>query len=122
MHEYSLTRQIVSIVNRAAAQNGATRVTQVRLVVGEGGGIVPESVQLYFDQIARGTPAEGAALHVRLVPPEMRCPVCERNFVRPLFSFACPVCGTLGNPTDIGTEFYVEGVELEMAEPPAMKG
>jgi hydrogenase nickel incorporation protein HypA/HybF len=114
MHEYSLTRQIVRIANRAAEENGALRVTQVRLVVGAGSGIIPESVQLYFNQIAHGTPAEGAVVNVRLVPPEMCCPACERNFIRPRFSFACPRCGTLGNPTEIGNEFYVEGVELEM--------
>ena len=114
MHEYSLTRQIVRIACRAAEENAARRVAQVRLVVGGGSGIVPESVQLYFDQIARGTLAEGAVLSVRLVPPQMRCPVCEQNFERPRFSFACPRCGALGNPTDIGTEFYVEGVELEI--------
>jgi len=115
MHEYSLTRQIVRIVCRAAEENAAQRVSQVRLVVGGGSGIIPESVQLYFDQLARGTLAEGAVLQVRLVPPQMRCPVCGRNFERPRFSFACPQCGALGNPTEIGTEFYVEGVELEIS-------
>ena len=116
MHEFSLTKRIVSLANHAAMENGAARVTKVRLVVGEGSGIVPESVQLYFDQIAQGTPAQGAALSVRLVKPEMRCPACQRNYVRPPFSFACPVCGTLGNPTEIGSEFYVESVELEIAD------
>jgi hydrogenase nickel incorporation protein HypA/HybF len=117
MHEFSLTKRIVALVNRSAMNNGAARVTKVRLVVGEGSGIVPESVQLYFDQIAQGTPAQGAALSVRLVKPEMRCPACDRNFVRPPFSFACPVCGTLGNPTGVGSEFYVESVELETGDP-----
>jgi hydrogenase nickel incorporation protein HypA/HybF len=117
MHEFSLTKRIVNLANRAAMDNGAARVTKVRLVVGEGSGIAPESVQLYFDQIAQGTPAQGAVLSVRLVQPEMRCPACDRNFVRPPFSFACPVCGTLGNPTGIGSEFYVESVELETGDP-----
>ena len=113
MHEYSLTRQIVKIVNRTAMEHGAKRIAAVRLVVGESSGIIPESVQLYFDMIARGTPAEGAKLQVRTVQPLMICPACNRNFVRPRFSFACPDCGTLGHPTEIGNEFYVEGVELE---------
>jgi len=122
MHEYSLTRQIVKIVNRAAAEHATRRVTQVRLVVGTDSGIQPDSVQLYYNQIARGTPAEGAALNVRLVPVEMYCSVCSRNFVRPRFSFACPVCGALGSPTDVGTECYVEGVELETDDPSGVKG
>ncbi len=118
MHEYALTRQIVKIVLRAAEAHGAKRITQVRLVLGEGSGIIPESVQMYFDQIARGTIAEGAQIAARLVKPEMRCPECQTNFIRPRFSFACPVCGALGSPTEIGNEFYVEGVELETDETP----
>lgn len=113
MHEYSLTKQIVAIVNRAASEHGASRVLTVRLVVGESSGIIPGSVQEYFSRIAEGTAAEGATLRVRLVPPQMRCPACNRNFLRPRFSFACPDCGALGQPTDIGNEFYVESVELE---------
>ena len=117
MHEYALTRQIVKIVLRAAETHHAARVTHVRLVLGETSGIIPESVQMYFDLIASGTVAEGAQITARLVPPEMRCPLCRVNFIRPRFSFACPVCGALGNPTEVGNEFYVEGVELETDEP-----
>jgi len=122
MHEYSLTKQIVKIVNRAASEHNAKRVTQVRLVMGASGGIIPESVQMYFDQIAQGTLAEGAQLTLRLVAPQMHCPVCNQNFTRPRFSFECPICGTLGSPTDIGNEFYVEGIELETDEPSIRKG
>lgn len=113
MHEYGLTKQIVHIVNDAAHRHGAAKVNTVHLVVGENTGIIPESVQMYFDMIAKDTKAQGARLDVRLIKAEMRCPLCGKNFQRPLFSFACPDCGTLGAPTDIGNEFYVESVELE---------
>jgi len=113
MHEYSLTKQIVKIVNNAALSNNAKKVNSVNVVMGESSGIIPDSVQLYYDMIAQGTPAEGAKLSVRVVKTQMRCPACGKNFTRPRFSFECPDCGTLGNPTGIGSEFYVESVELE---------
>jgi hydrogenase nickel incorporation protein HypA/HybF len=113
VHEYALTQRIVAIVNETALAHGAKRVNAVHLVVGENTGIIPDSVQMYFDMIAEGTGAKGARLTVRSIRAEMRCPVCEQNFVRPRFSFACPVCGTLGSPTEIGNECYVESVELE---------
>ncbi|MEA5013261.1 MAG: hydrogenase maturation nickel metallochaperone HypA [Candidatus Limiplasma sp.] len=113
MHEYGLTKGIVQVMLKAAQEHGAVKVTGARLVVGENTSIIPGSVQLYFDQIAKGTKAEGAVLDVRTVKAEMRCPHCQKNFVRPRFSFACPICGALGNPTEIGNEFYVESVELE---------
>lgn len=113
MHEYPLTERIVNIANDTARRHGACRVLAVSLVIGETSGIIPDSVQLYFDLIAEGTPAEGAELRVRQVKPEMHCPKCNANFIRPRFSFACPSCGTLGSPTDVGKEFYVESVDLE---------
>ncbi len=114
MHEYSLTKQIVKIVNNTALNNDAGKVNSVRLVIGESSGIIPDSVQLYFDMIAQGTPAEGAQLVISCIASQMHCPNCDKNFIRPRFSFECPDCGTLGNPTDIGNEFYVESVELEI--------
>lgn len=116
MHEYAQTKQAVHIVNQAALAHGAKKVTAAFLVIGENTGIIPDSLQFYFDMIARGTPAQGATLHVRTVPAEMRCPQCDENFQRPRFSFACPRCGALGRPTDIGNECYVESVELECEE------
>ena len=113
MHEYPLTQRIVEIAVREAEKAGARRVVTVRLVIGEASGVIAESVQLYFDLIAEGTAAEGATLLVTPVRPEMRCPACNKSFYRPRYSFACPECGTLGTPTDVGREFYVESVELE---------
>lgn len=113
MHEYALTKQIVQIVNTAAQAHHAERVITVFLVIGENSSIIPDSVQLYYDMISPGTPAEGALLDVRTVKAEMHCPCCNQNFQRPRFSFACPHCGTLGSPTKIGNECYVERVELE---------
>ena len=113
MHEYALTKNIVGIVNAAAAGHGAKRVNAVALVIGENRSIIPDSVQLYFDMIAKGTAAEGAVLRLRVVKAEMCCSRCRKNFQRRRFSFECPDCGELGSPTDIGNEFYVDSVELE---------
>lgn len=122
MHEYALTERIVRIAAETAKQKGAARVLSVSLVIGETSGIIAESVQMYFDLIAQDTEAEGARLRIRQIKPEMHCPGCGRNFVRPRFSFDCPHCGTLGNPTDVGKEFYVESVEIETpGNPPARK-
>ena len=113
MHEYSLAKQIARIVANTATENNAVKVNSVNLVVGESSGIIPGSVQLYFDMIAKGTPAEGAKLCVKIVQTQMRCPECGKNFIRPRFSFECPDCGALGNPTDIGNLFYVESIKIE---------
>ena len=114
MHEYALTKRIVDIAVREAEKQNARRVLSVRLVVGETSGIIAESVQMYFDVIAEGSSAEGAELVITSVKPEMHCEACNKNFIRPRFSFNCPDCGALGAPSEIGKEFYIESVELEI--------
>lgn len=112
MHEYGLTKNIVSIINKVALEHGADKVLSATIVVGESTSVIPGSLQLYFDELAPGTPAEGATLNVRVVKSEMFCTGCGRNFIRPRFSFECPDCGALGQPTSVGSELYVESVEL----------
>ena len=114
MHEFALTQRIVSIINEAASEHGAKKVNAAYLIVGENAGIIPDSIRMYYDAIARGTPAAGAKLHIRLIKAEIRCPACGINFTRPRYSFACPECGALGSPTDTGGECYVERVELDI--------
>lgn len=114
MHEYSLTKQIVKIVCDAALNHQAQGVNSVSLVIGDSTGIIPESVQMYFDMIAADTVAAGAKLNIKTVETKMYCPQCRKDFIKPRFSFECPDCKALGTPTGIGSEFYVESVELEV--------
>jgi hydrogenase nickel incorporation protein HypA/HybF len=59
MHEYPITLRIVEIANQQANEaNG--RVTGIHLVVGDESGFIGESIQMYFDVIAEGTPCEGS--------------------------------------------------------------
>lgn len=116
MHEYPLTEQIVQIAGRRLAEAGGSRVTAIHLVLGENSGIVPESIHMYFDLIAAGTPCQDARIEIERVRAKLRCPACGALFVRKPMSFACPECGTDGHPTAIGKEFYIKSIEVEGAE------
>ena len=63
MHELSITESILDITLRHARQAGAGRVTNLYLVIGQLASIVDDSVQFYWDIVAKGTLAEGAHLH-----------------------------------------------------------
>ena len=115
MHEYPVTVQIVDIASETARNNNG-RVRRIDLVVGEDSGFIGESIQMYFDVVAEGTLCEGAQLFVEDVKPQLRCDNCGKLFERKRFSFQCPFCGGDGSPTEIGKEFYVKSVELEVAD------
>ena len=76
---------------------------------------VGETIRLYFGLIAAGTACEEAELVIRSIKPQLQCPQCGTVFIRKPFSFMCPVCQTLGHPTAIGKECYVEAIEVEPA-------
>ncbi len=113
MHEYPVTLEIVRIAEKTAREKGG-KVRAIHLVVGEDSGFIGESIQMYFDVISEGTLCEGARLTIKDVKPMMKCDACGKLFERKRFSFSCPFCGGDGSPTEVGKEFYIESVDLEV--------
>ncbi|MCS7220344.1 MAG: hydrogenase maturation nickel metallochaperone HypA [Anaerolineae bacterium] len=109
----SITQSILEIVNRHAADAGASRVTQIRLVVGDFTGFVPDSIQFYFDLLSQGTLAEGAELVIERRPGQIRCQACGAVY-EPSDGqlWICPVCHTLGGEVMAGKELYVDSIEV----------
>jgi hydrogenase nickel incorporation protein HypA/HybF len=64
MHEMSLLRGLLHQITSLARQNGAGRVTVVRLKLGPLAHIEPEHLREHFVESARGTVAEGAHLDI----------------------------------------------------------
>jgi hydrogenase nickel incorporation protein HypA/HybF len=113
MHELSVTESILEIALRHARQAGAGRITGIYLVVGQLSSLVDDSVQFYWDLIAKGTPAEGARLHFRRVPAELLCLECGRRYQPGQDDLACPTCGSPQVKVAAGEEFYLEAIDVE---------
>ncbi len=114
MHELAVTQGILSVALEAAHRAGARRIDAIDLVIGDLASIVDDSVQFYFDILARGSPAEGAALRFRRVPAEGRCFACGAQFtIGPTLVAACPVCDSGQLLITGGREFYVESIEVD---------
>ena len=113
MHELPITEQIIKIAEEHCTKAGASRVTNISLVIGENSGVEGGSIRMYFDVISEGTCCEGADLTMTPVKPQLRCKNCGKLFVRAPFSFSCPDCGADGEPTEIGREFYIDTIEVE---------
>ena len=112
MHEYPITLEIIRIAVETAKEKNAQRVDKIALVIGDLSGYVGESVHMYFDEISKGTACEGCRLEITRVKPKVKCTVCGEVFERKPFSFECPVCKGQAGPTSIGTEFYIDYIEV----------
>lgn len=109
MHEFAVTRSLVDQVLKASRQASAQRVTTVRVIVGRSSGIVPESVEFYFTQLARNTEAEGARLEFEPVDLRIECPKCGR-----IFGDIDQPCGcNAGGEVVAGQDVVLESIDVE---------
>jgi hydrogenase nickel incorporation protein HypA/HybF len=113
VHELSLSS---AIVNTAVKHAAGRRVTVVSMRVGRLRQVVPETLDFYFELVARDTVCEGARLEQEPVAAVLRCAECERDWELDFPDFRCPTCHRGGAEIVSGNELEVESIEVEEAE------
>ncbi len=113
MHELSVTESLLEIALRHGQAAGARRITDLYLVIGRLSSIIDDSVQFYWDFVAKDTLAEGAKLHFRRTPAEFLCLECQQRYALNGDDFACPHCGSSQVKVTAGDEFYLESIGVE---------
>ncbi len=113
MHELSVTESILEIALRHASTTNAKRITNLYLVIGQLASIVDDSVQFYWDIVARDTIAAGAVLHFKRLPAKLSCLDCNQQYNLDSNSFSCPNCHSDRVKIISGDEFYMEAIDIE---------
>ena len=115
MHEMSVALSLLEIAEEAAAGQGCTRLTRVRVEYGALAGIMPEALELCFEAATRETPHAGARLELVCLPLRLRCVFCGTVFggegQEARFE-PCPGCGEVaGHVVEQGKELLLREVE-----------
>jgi len=113
MHEYAITRGIIETVLRVIEERGITApVRSVHVIAGVCQGLIPESMQMFFDAEKQGTPLAEAELVVTLQPMVVRCPSCriESELDEPIL--LCPECRGVAELIK-GRELSVTAIEVD---------
>ena len=113
MHELSVTESLLEIALRHGQNAQARRITDLYLVIGRLSSILDESVQFYWDIVAKESLAEGAELHFRRTPAEFLCLDCQQYYSPGEEDFACPYCGSQRVKVTAGEEFCLESIGIE---------
>ena len=113
MHELSVTESLLKISVEHAEKANAQRVTDLHIVIGDLASMVDDSIQFYWDIIARGTIAEQATLHFRRVPAELQCNTCSKKYQPTDKELICPDCHGIGANIIAGEEFFLESIDVE---------
>jgi hydrogenase nickel incorporation protein HypA/HybF len=113
MHELYATQAILEKALEKATEAKARRIIGLHIVVGEISTYVDDSVQFYWDEISKGTLAEGAQLHFRRVGAQLQCMACFTKYSPADGEILCPNCGSSGAKILAGEEFYMEALDVE---------
>lgn len=113
MHELSVTQNIIKICSEEAEKNSVIKVNEIKILVGELTGLIPESIQYYFDIASIGTRVEGAKLNIVKVPLKIFCNECKNTSVLKRGNFTCPVCKGSDIKLLGGNEFLIDSMEAD---------
>lgn len=113
MHELAVTQNVLNIVLDHARKANATKVTKIYLVIGDLSSIVDESIQFYWEIIAKDTLAEQAELVFQRVAATFKCRDCQTVYRLDGQMVFCPSCGSSHIEIQSGEEFYIEAIDVE---------
>ncbi|MDQ1714666.1 MAG: hydrogenase nickel incorporation protein HypA/HybF [Frankiaceae bacterium] len=112
MHEMSYCEGVLDAVNRRAR---GRPVARVGVRIGAVHRVVADAFAQSFQLAAAGTPAEGAATVLVVVPVHGHCMDCRNEFDAADPSPACPACGSLDVAVSGGDEVILEWIEYVSA-------
>jgi len=113
MHELSICRSIVDIVDRHASGRG---VRVVRLQVGQLRQIVPDSLVYCWSLVNESTKYAVTRLEVDEVPAAIECLDCGRRTVLSEPILLCSACRSSHVAIVAGEEFLITSLDLEESE------
>lgn len=115
MHELSITQSLLEIVTQEVEKNAISKVTAIKLKVGEFTGLEPSCLTFYFEILTKNTQLEGADLRIERVPVRVKCRSCKKVFDlndEPLnLALVCPACSNIDIEIISGRELFVEEIE-----------
>ncbi len=93
MHEMAIVESIMEIIEQQVKIYSANKVVSVNLEFGALTGVMPAAVEFAFEVLSKGSVAEGAELHVEIIPIKILCHECGKTSVLEQFEPVCPACG-----------------------------
>jgi hydrogenase nickel incorporation protein HypA/HybF len=110
MHELALAKDVLRKILEEASKKGLSKVTAAKVNIGETRITHSEEFHELFNDIIKGTPAEGLKLNVRITPLMAFCNKCSHNFKAREMKNGCPKCSSGDFHIVSGKEVIVEEV------------
>ena len=110
MHEFSLTQ---NLLDTALKNAHSKRILNVNLLIGSFSAEREESIRFYWQDLAKGTPGEGAKIHFEHIKADMRCFGCGGIPSLDGESSICMYCQNEYLQMLSGEDVRLESIEVE---------
>jgi hydrogenase nickel incorporation protein HypA/HybF len=109
----SIAMNVIEIVrDTVGKQEKAGEVRAIHLRIGKFRAVVPESLAFCFEAIVKGTPLEGALLHIDEIPVRVSCRDCGTEVEKTDPVFVCAHCGSPQLDIISGMELEIHSIEV----------
>lgn len=113
MHELSLCRAIIDIVNEHIAGKNCKRVKKITLEIGQLTNIDKSALRFGFEAITKGSIAQDAVLEMVELEGQALCDNCQKTVKLKQYYDACQTCGHFPLAVTQGEELCVKFMEIE---------
>ncbi|MFH1855646.1 MAG: hydrogenase maturation nickel metallochaperone HypA [Candidatus Omnitrophota bacterium] len=112
MHELTITKNLISVLEKETVSHEIGKVKNVYLEVGKMRYIVPEIMNASFENMPKCEKLKGAKLKIKILPIMIQCVNCKKEFELDEYEDFCRSCNSKGNTCIIsGDEFNLKGIE-----------
>ena len=113
MHELSIARSIVELVEEQADNRGASVVEELELEIGHLSGVEIQTLEFALDSAIKGSKLEKARIIRHYIEGEGQCSDCEIMFPMNALLYPCPHCGSYLVKILKGKELRVKSIVIK---------
>jgi hydrogenase nickel incorporation protein HypA/HybF len=113
MHELGLAMSVKEIVEGAAKENGAVKIKEVNIVVGEFSSVAIEALGFSMEVVKKDSMFEDAKINIKSIKTILLCDECGKESIMADFIFKCGSCGSGSVRIISGDKMYVDSIDIE---------
>lgn len=113
MHELSIAKSIIQIIEKSFEADFNKKITKVHLNIGKLSGIEIDALSFGFSVIRKDTIVSEAELDINLIDGLARCKKCNISFELNSYGMPCPICGEYSFDILQGKEMKVTQISVE---------
>jgi len=113
MHEISLLKSMLDLIEANARHETYSRVKRVRIEIGKLSCVEPDALRFAFDVVMQNTLADNARLDILTIPGQAWCPICGITIESDSLYDPCSSCQSFDLRVTQGLETRLKELDVE---------